>query len=209
MTATSYKIGDIVGYVDREPPVDLTPAPGCRWYVVQTEPNREMAAQAGLVLRKVPFYMPTMLRTAPLPRARHLAGETHEDVMRPLFPGLLFVAESVVSNRYDVIARCPGVSSRPLWRFGEDVAVVRPVAMQAIQYIEAGERELFYRDKGRKIAGYQPAVGDEVRILLSAITDNMTGRVSDVDEKGRITILVELLKREVRVQATVNQIAPV
>ncbi len=54
-----------------------------------------------------------------------------------------------------------------------------------------------------------PNVGDEVRFLLDEVLGGTVGKVSRVDDKGRITLLTEILKRTVRVHATANQIEPV
>jgi transcription antitermination factor NusG len=210
MMVTTYKIGDFVDFVPREPAIDLTSEQASRWYIVQTEPGREMTAQANLLIRKVPFYLPTMLKPARLPKRLHQAKVEHPDIIRPLFQGVLFVAEPVIAARYETIARTPGICARPLWRFGESVAVLTPSSMQVIRYIEAGEKELYLRQKGRAPKScYLPKVGDEVTILLNEITGSLRGRISEVDARERITILVDLMKRQVRVHATADQITPV
>lgn len=213
MTATQpkvYEIGQFVGYVPVEEPIDLTPDPGANHYWLQTEPGREMTAQANLLLRKVPFYLPTMLRPARLPSHRHVAGEDHPDVMAPLFPRTIFVSEKVLAAKERSIRSTPGMCSNPFVQFGEEFAVLRPIAMQAIQYIEAGERELYYRARRRKNApAYIPKVGESVSFLVEEVLGGQRGKVSDIDEQGRITILMEIMKRTVRVRTTADRIEPV
>ncbi len=188
----------------------IEPREGVCYVVMLTEPNREMTAQANLIIRHVPFYLPTIFRAAHLPARQHKLGIPRPDVPTPLFPGVLFIAEDVVGQKFDLIKNTPGMRSQPMMRFGEEVAILRPIGVQAVQAIEAGERERFFRRKRRIGApAWMPNVGDEVRFLLDEVLGGTVGKVSRVDDKGRITLLTEILKRTVRVHATANQIEPV
>lgn len=205
-----YKIGDFVGFVPIEEVIDLTPDPDARYLWLQTEPGREMTAQANLIIRKVPFYLPTMLRPARLPARSHQAGDDHPDVLAPLFPRTIFISEKVMEAKERTIRSTPGMLSNPFVRFGDEFAMLRPIAMQAIQYIEAGERELYYRQRKRKnVPLYIPNVGEQVSFLVEEVLGGQRGTVADVDEDGRITILMEIMKRTVRVKTTSDRIEPV
>lgn len=208
-----YKIGDFVGFVPIDEPIDLTPDPQAVYLWLQTEPGREMTAQANLIIRKVPFYLPTMLRPARLPARAHQASEDHPDVLAPLFPRTIFISTKVVEAKERCIRTAPGMLPNPFVRFGEDFAMLQPRAMQAIQYIEAGERELYYRSKKRKrspnVPAYIPNIGEEVSFLVEEALGGKRGTVADVDVDGRITILMEIMKRTVRVKTTSDRIEPV
>jgi hypothetical protein len=206
--ATLYEIGQFVGYVPVEEPVDLTPEPGARYLWLQTEPGREMTAQANLIMRRVPFYLPTILRSARISARRHAAGDDHPDVIIPLFPRTILISEKVVQAKETLIRSTPGMLSNPFMKFGDRFAVLRPLAMQVIQYIEAGERELYYRSKGRTDVVI-PKVGDNVKFLVDEVLGGQRGVVADVDEDGRISLLMEIMKRTVRVKTTADRIEPV
>ncbi|WP_316234645.1 transcription termination/antitermination NusG family protein [Bradyrhizobium sp. SZCCHNR1020] len=179
------------------------------YYIVLTEPNREMTAQANLTLRKIPFYLPTIFKPARISARRQAKGEDHPDILVPLFPGIMFIAADVLSWRYELICATPGMRSRPLMQFGEREALLTSVGMQAVRYIEAGEREIYLRAKGRKLPDHMPKVGEEVRVLVDEVMGGLTGKVIEVDERGRITILAEIMKRMVPVKMTAAQIGPV
>jgi hypothetical protein len=206
-----YKIGEVVGYVEAEPPVDLVPDPEDVYFWLQTEPGREMTAQTNLIIRKVPFYLPTILRAARLPAAKHVAGDDHPDIAMPLFPRTIFISGKVLAAKQRAIRSSPGMCSEPFVRFGEEFAKLTPYGMKVIQYIEAGERELYLRKKKRPktAAAYIPEVGEEVRFLVEEVMGGKTGIVSEVDEAGRISILMEIMKRTVRVRTTADRIEPV
>jgi hypothetical protein len=206
----TYEIGQYVDHVEVEKPIDLTPALDECYFVLQTEPGREMTAQANLLLSKVPFYLPTILRAGRISAKRHAAGETHPDVMVPLFPRTILISEKVVMAKKGRILSTPGMAYNPFMQFGENYAVLRPLGVQAIRYIEAGERELYYRESKRQnVPFYMPKVGEDVSFLVEEVLGGKRGRVEEVDDEGRITLLIEIMKRTVRVRTTADRIEPV
>lgn len=205
-----YKIGDFVETVTREDAIDLTPTSDENWLLVQTEPNREMTAQANLLMRRIPFYLPTILRPARISARAHAAGEEHPDVARPLFPGLIFIASRIVDGHDRRIRTTPGVlGARPYLYLGSEIAILTPKAMQVIQYIEAGEREMYLRNKGRKADIPHVKPGDRVRLLVDDILGPREGTIADIDDAGRITLLMAIMKRTVRVRMTADRIGAV
>ncbi len=188
----------------------IEPRPNKNYFILLAEPNREMTAQANLIIRKVPFYLPTIFRAARLPGRKHLKGCDHPDIPMPLFPRTIFVAEDVISRCLPLIRTAPGMLANPFMKFGETYAVLHPVGMATVVAIESGEREKYFsRKRKRGAPAWMPEIGAEVSVLLDEVLGGMRGKVSDVDDKGRITILTEIMKRTVRVKVTANQIEPV
>ncbi|MGJ5149853.1 transcription termination/antitermination protein NusG [Bradyrhizobium sp. HKCCYLR1023] len=177
-------------------------------YVLLTEGNREMTAQANLTLRGVRFYLPTIYRAARISARLQAQGAEHPDVHIPLFPRTLFIAGDELDRHYRTICSTPGMLPRPVMRFGDQEAILPPREMNVIRYIEAGERECYMRAKG-KAPEYLPAVGEEVRVIVDEVLGGLRGRVAEVDERGRITLLAEVMKRMARVKVTASQIEPV
>jgi len=188
----------------------IEPRPNKNYYVMLAEPNREMTAQANLIIRRVPFYLPTIFRAARIAGRKHALGKDHPDVPIPLFPRTLFIAEDVVSRCLQMIRTSPGMLSNPFMKFGEQYAVLRPVGMEMIRNIECEEREKYFSRKCKRGGpSWLPAIGADVKFLLDEVLGGVGGTVSEVDDKGRITILTEIMKRTVRVHVTANQIEPV
>lgn len=207
--STLWKIGEVVGFVPREEPLDLTALQQASWCAVQTERGREMTAQANLIIRKIPFYLPTMLRPAFIHRNGQKRNADHPDVVRPLFPSLLFIPEQIATARLEKLRYLGGINRNPFWYFAGKPAVLSPTSIQAIRYIEAGERELYERAKDSPTIGYRPAINDEVKLLVNSVVGSVNGRISALDDRGRIILLVEIMKRQVRVHVTADQITPV
>ena len=188
----------------------VEPRPNISYFWMLTEPSREMTAQANLIIRRVPFYLPTIFRAARLPGRKHALGKDHPDVPIALFPRALFIAEDVVARSMQLIRTAPGMLPNPFMKFGEQYAMLRPVGIETIRTIEMAEREKYFARK-RKLGppSWLPDVGADVRFLLDEVLAGVEGTVSGVDDKGRITILTEIMKRTVRVRVTANQIEPV
>lgn len=180
------------------------------YFAMLTEPNREMTAQANLIIRHVPLYLPTIFRPGRLSPKLQAVRADRPDIPMPLFPRTIFIAVDVVEKQLGQIRSSPGMLSQPFMKFGEQFAILRPIGMAIIVAIEAKEREKYFSRK-RKIGApkWLPEVGDQVQFMLDEILGGLSGEVSDVDDKGRITILTEIMKRTVRVHATANQIEPV
>lgn len=157
--------------------------PGARWYVVHTQPNGE--ARADLNLRRQGFatYLPRYARGR-----RH--ARRHDVVARPLFPRYLFVALDPARDRWRSIQSTFGVSH--LVAAGEE-----PVALPdgVVDEIRGRETQDGFVQLGLP-AGVRP--GSAVR-LIDGIFAEATGVLERIADANRVTILLQLLGREVRV----------
>src|SRR5262249_42765021 len=144
------------------------------YFVMLTEPNREMTAQANLIIRRIPFYLPTIFRVARISQRDMRQGRERPDVPIALFPGLIFIATEVLTDElHQRITSAPGIRKDPFLRFGvgrdgaPQFAIVTPRAMAVIQDIEASERDRYFaRKRKHRSATWTPEVGQEVRVLV-------------------------------------------
>jgi transcription antitermination factor NusG len=204
------KIEQFVGDVAGAETVPAPPYADANWFVLMTEPNREMTAQANLILRKVPFYLPTIYRLARVSVRQLAKGVERPDVLVPLFPRMLFVPEPELNRNYALICATPGMLPRPLMWFGDHMDWLRPLAMAVVRRIEAGERQAHLHKKRQgQPPAWLPSVGDEVQVLVDEVLGGARGIVESVDERGRIVLLTEIMKRTGRLKLTAGQIEPV
>lgn len=189
----------------------IEPRPDICYFAMLAEPNREMTAHANLMIRRVPFYLPTIFRIARVSQRLIAMGINRPDVPMALFPRVLFIAEDVIDRSLQLIRTSPGMMTHPFMKFGEHFAVLRPIGMEAIQAIEASERAKYFSKKNRLGApGWMPEIGEKVRFLLDDVFGGQEATVSEIDDKGRITLLHELMKRTVRqTHVSANRIGPV
>jgi transcriptional antiterminator RfaH len=156
---------------------------GQRWYVVQTQPSKELRAQTNLNQQGFTTYLPRYLR--PRTHARRT-----EIVARPLFPRYMFVALDLTRDRWRAVQSTFGVTQLIASR-EEPV----PIADGVLGEIRAREDENGFVSLGLP-AGLE--VGSRVR-LIDGIFAEAQGILERIADDRRVSILLQLLGRDVRV----------
>lgn len=156
------------------------------WLVVNTRPHKERFALENLARQNFETYCPFVRRIV-----RH--ARQQRVVLRPLFPGYVFAARQRGEGRWQSILSTFGV--RKLVMQGEGPAVLESQFVAALR-----RREI----DGAIVLPDRPyAEGQKVRMLGGAF-DGIVATILDLDEKGRITVLLELLNQSVRVRTDVH-----
>ena len=162
-----------------------------RWYAIHTHPKGEVLAEANLRRQEFVTYLPRYLR-----RRRH-ARRTDWAPM-PLFPRYLFVRMDVEQVRWRAIHSTFGVQH--LVCHGDKPAPLPESIVEAIQ--------ARHDDRGMVTIGAEPppfAKGEVVRLTEGALADQV-GLFEGVSDDERVTILLTLLGREVRVRVPVDTV---
>jgi len=169
----------------------MTETISSRWYVVQTQVNREAKAAQNLQLQGYDIYVPRYLK-----QRRH--ARKVDFVARPLFPRYLFVAIDMATQRWRCVQSTFGVSR--LVCNGDDPAAVPEGVVAALRARED--------DKGFIKMDVRPAFtpGDKVLVLAGAFMDN-TGLFNGMADHDRVLILLDMLGRKVRVLLSADLIA--
>jgi len=162
-----------------------------RWYVAQTQPNAEAKAVLHLSRQGFVTYLPRYLK-----RRRH--ARRVDVVAAPLFPRYLFVEIDTAVQRWRSIYSTVGVSR--LVCTGDTLT---PVPDQVINLLKQRED-----DAGLIRLDNRPMfhVGDKIRIIEGAFCDCL-GLYDGMSDRDRITILLDLLGRKVRVMVNVESVA--
>jgi transcriptional antiterminator RfaH len=160
------------------------------WAVVNTQPHREHIALENLARQGFRAYCPQIRK-----RVAH-ARRVHE-VLRPLFPGYLFVNVSLHQQRWRPILSTLGV--RTLVRFGEQPALLEDGFIQNIKSREIDGAIV------RPARAYQ--VGQKVRVAGGAF-DGLVATIIEMDEKDRLVVLMSLLNRQVKATVTATMVVP-
>ena len=169
----------------------MSEATSTRWYVVQTQVNGEAKAARNLLRQGYDIYLPRYLK-----RRRH--ARKVDFVAQPLFPRYMFVAIDMATQRWRSIQSTFGVSR--LVTNGDDPAIVPEGVIHALKARED--------DKGFVRLDSKPAFapGDKVRVLAGAFTDN-AGLFSGLADHDRVSILLDMLGRKVRVLLDADMVA--
>ena len=169
----------------------MSTAIGHRWYVVRTQPRAESKARVHLGRQGFETYLPRYFKTR-----RH--ARRVETVQAPLFPSYLFVAIDREKQRWRSISSTVGVSH--LVCNGEEPAPVPDYVIDALRdrEDETGLIRLPVR------APFES--GDKVRLLDGAFVD-CVGLFEGMKDIERVSVLLDLLGRKVRVLLDANAVA--
>jgi transcriptional antiterminator RfaH len=161
------------------------------WYVVRTHPRAEDKAAAHLERQGFQTYLPRYLK-----RRRH--ARRLEIVPSALFPRYLFVAFDKATQRWRSIQSTFGVAQ--LVCHGEEPATV---GSEIVDALRAREDERGYI-RLSPVKRFVP--GDKVRIV-DGVFSAALGLFESMTDKERVTILLDLLGRKVRVVLDVEAVA--
>jgi transcriptional antiterminator RfaH len=169
----------------------MSTIPDARWYVVQTQTNGEAKAVENLRRQGFEIYLPRYLK-----RRRH--ARKVDFIAKPLFPRYLFVAIDMETQRWRSIQSTSGVSR--LVTNGDEPAAVPQGVVRALRAREDA--------KGFVKLDAAPAFapGDKVRVLAGAFIDN-AGLFNGMADHDRVSILLEMLGRQVRVVLDADLVA--
>ena len=159
-----------------------------KWYVVQTHPRAEVKAAENLHRQGFSTYLPRYLK-----RRRH--ARRVETVAAPLFPRYLFVAVDMATQRWRSIQSTIGIMQ--LVRNGNEPAAIHARIIDALKSRE-NEHGFIQLDQRQ---AFRP--GDKLRVIDGAFCDSF-GSFEGMSDKERVTILLDLLGRKVRVRLDVE-----
>lgn len=162
-----------------------------RWFVAHTHPHAEAKASLHLARQGFDVYLPRYLK-----RRRH--ARKVEIVPAPLFPRYLFVAVDMATQRWRSIHSTVGVA-----RFvttGDEPTAVPDGIVEGLKSRENADGfvRLDCRPRFR--------MGDQIRVLEGAFADCL-GLFEGFSERERVTILLDLLGRKVRVVLDSERVA--
>jgi len=161
-----------------------------RWVVATTHPNSEAIAREHLERQGFDVYCPQI-------RKRRSHARKVEMVLRPLFPGYVFIRLVPQSPSWRPIQSTTGI--RALVRFGDEPAVLDG---SFIQSLKAREQD------GAVVRPATPfKVGQEVKIDDGPLSGLMA-RILSLDDKDRITVLLDVMNRGVKAFVDSRQLSP-
>lgn len=164
-----------------------------RWYVVHTQPNGESRADEHLRRQGYVTFLPKLLR------CRRHARKT-ELVSRPLFPRYMFVQLDIASQGWHAIRSTFGVTGLVGGENGP-----RPVQDGIVESLLAhrGEDGYFRAPPPRPFCP-----GEAIRVV-EGIFSSASGFFERMSDSERVSVLLELLGRRVRVTLGVDSVAAV
>lgn len=160
-----------------------------RWYVVQTQPNREAFAAEHLARQGFEVFFPRQRKTV-----RHARRLTERLIS--YFPGYLFVRLDLAAQRWRSVNGTLGVRSLVM---GADRPAPAPAGL--IESLIACAD-----DKACLVPPPDYVPGDRVRLLSGPLAD-LVGTLDRLEGPARVRILVDLVNGAVPVVADCHDVA--
>ena len=160
------------------------------WYVVRTKTGAEERAVWHLKNQGFEAYLPRYRK-----QIRH-ARKT-QTVLRPLFPGYVFVSMDIGKQRWRAINGTMGVIS--LVQFGDEPRPIPAAMVDAIRMREDGAGAIDVAPAGLK-------KGDRVRVREGAFAE-YTALLEEVSDQKRVVLLLDLMGRAVRLSVPAESLA--
>ena len=158
------------------------------WLAVTSHPHKEKVAVESLRRQDFSVYCPVVER-----QTRH--ARRTRNVLRPLFPGYIFVDATGSDGRWRSILYSLGV--RGLVRLGQNLAYVPGELIDSLRAREV--------DGVVKRPFHPFAIGQSVRMQGGAFS-GLAAKIIEMDESDRLVVLMELLNQVVRVKIDLRQI---
>jgi transcription antitermination factor NusG len=168
---------------------NLQLGPGERWFVARVLTHQENRAQLNLHRLGFRSFLPRLRRT--IRHARKL-----RDTLNPLFPGYIFIVIDLSKQRWRSINGTFGVAS--LIMGAEQPMPVPPGVVEAL-VASCENRGVVRLDDSLEI-------GQKVRILSGPFAETIC-RLADLDDRGRVRVLLEIMGMEVAAQLDRSAIA--
>jgi transcription elongation factor/antiterminator RfaH len=161
-----------------------------KWYVVATQPGREQVANRHLRNQHFEVFLP--LRKKSIRHARKMT-----DRLAPLFPGYLFIQLDPSEAHWRPVNGTYGVKHMIS---GEN----RPLALPA-GFVETLQANLTLEGS----VCHQPSLrkGDQVEVMAGPFATRV-GELIDMDDRGRVEVLMRLLSASVPVKTTIDNLLP-
>jgi transcriptional antiterminator RfaH len=164
---------------------------GPDWIVATTHTHSEAIAVANLERQGFTTYCPVI-------RKRRSHARKVDHVLRPLFPGYVFIRLDDKGRHWRPILSTAGV--RTLVRFGDEPATLDDGFIAGLRAREEDGAVV------RPAAPYQ--VGQDVQIEGGPF-GGLVARILSLDDKDRIVVLLEVMNRGVKAKLDSRQVWPV
>jgi transcriptional antiterminator RfaH len=163
-----------------------------RWYVLRTKPRAEAFSAAGLRARRLEVYFPKLLVSSWGRRS----SDVDEGATEPLFPGYLFARLDLASD-FSRVAWTPGI--RNFVSFGGETPQSVDDAVVEVLRSRAGGGEIVRPREALR-------AGDAVEVRCGPFAGLLGIIDRPIGGGGRVRVLLEILRRETRVDLRADHV---
>ena len=154
------------------------------WIVARNKPNQDKIALINLERQNFEFFQPTF-------KTMSRRQNKFKEIIKPVFPGYIFIAINLEENNWHKINNTRGISS--IIVFGNEIPLIRCELIKELQH--------------RFSLNNDPKTADEFKIGMNAEITNgpfaeLIGKVEENDADQRIWILLDILGTQTRVSVS-------
>jgi transcriptional antiterminator RfaH len=160
------------------------------WIVINTNPNRERLVLENLQRQALNAYCPML-------RKQRSHARRIESVLRPLFPGYVFVQANADLKRWQPLRSTHGV--RTVVHTGDDPSFIADAFITGLKMREVDGAVV------RPPTPYQ--IGQAVRITGGPF-DGFIAKILDLDEKDRMLVLLDVMHRGIKIKLNGEMVMP-
>lgn len=163
-----------------------------KWFLAQTQPGKETLAESHLQRQKFQVFLPLYRKT--ITHARRT-----QEVLRPLFPGYIFVSLDLEKDQWRSINGTRGVSHlltqddhKPLF-----------VPNEVVETLQKEQEEEGSIALGSLANAFKS--GDTIRITEGAFVEHM-GTIESLSDKDRVQLLLHFMNRPLTLSVPLTSI---
>jgi len=151
------------------------------WIVARNKPNQDKIALINLEQQNFEFFQPTF-------KTMSKRQNKFKEIIKPVFPGYIFIAINLGEKNWYKINNTRGISS--IIVFGNEIPLIH--------------YQLIEKLKHRFSLNNDPKTADQFKIGMNAEITNgpfaeLIGQIEDIDADQRVWILLDILGTQTRV----------
>ena len=158
------------------------------WIVAKTKPNQNKIALINLERQNFEFFQPKLNRIS-------RGQNKFKEIIKPVFPGYIFIAINLEENNWQRINNTRGISS--IINFGNQIPLIRSELIEELKH-------RFSMNNTAKLAD-QFEVGTNAEIINGPFT-KLIGKIDEINSNQRIWILLDVLGTQRRVSVNKLQL---
>lgn len=151
------------------------------WIVARSRPNQDKIALINLQRQNFEFFQP---RFNSLSRSNN----KFKNIIKPVFPGYIFIAINLKTNNWHKINHTRGISS--IIVFGNEIPIIPSELIN--------ELKIRFRHNNTQKPTSKIGVGMKAEITNGPFAQ-LTGKIDKIDDDQRIWILLDILGNQTRV----------
>ena len=151
------------------------------WIVARNKPNQDKIALINLERQNFEFFQPTF-------KTMSRVQNKFKEIIKPVFPGYIFVAINLEENNWHKINNTRGISS--IIVFGNEIPLIH------CELIEALKHRFSLNNTPKAVDPFKTGMNVEISNGPFA---QLIGKIEEIDADQRIWILLDVLGTQTRV----------